>query len=248
MGKNPAFQTYASDYYVDTNSWTVDEVGIYQRLLLTEWVNGGLPNDGARLARIAGCGIKKFQKGWTTIKFKFILNDEGLLINKRLEDVRKGQEKYRESQVESGRIGAERRWKDHIKKDSKPITDPITDPNSEKIALQSSSSSSLKDLKNIYVIKFEEFWNLYPKRNGKIIGRKECLGYCKKYTSEEWDKIIQGTTNYAKSKQVAEGYAKDPIRFLKKELWNDWLEPEQADQQTGHAKEKWERIADGEEK
>ncbi len=47
-GKAPAFQLFAADALVDTASWTVDEVGIYFRLLMTEWVNGPLPNDEAR--------------------------------------------------------------------------------------------------------------------------------------------------------------------------------------------------------
>lgn len=110
MGNPPAFQTYASDYYVDTNSWRVEEIGIYQRLLLTEWVNGGLPSDEERLARIAGCSIKKFQKGWITIKIKFHLNGNGLFINDRMELVREEQLKYKELQSNKAKL----RWKPKI--------------------------------------------------------------------------------------------------------------------------------------
>ena len=39
MGKTPAFQLYAADFYMDTNSWSIDEIGIYTRLLFSEWVN-----------------------------------------------------------------------------------------------------------------------------------------------------------------------------------------------------------------
>jgi uncharacterized protein YdaU (DUF1376 family) len=35
--KPPAFQLYASDFYMDTNSWTIDEIGIYTRLF---YLNG----------------------------------------------------------------------------------------------------------------------------------------------------------------------------------------------------------------
>jgi uncharacterized protein YdaU (DUF1376 family) len=128
MGKAPAFQTFASDYYVDTNSWRVEEIGIYQRLLLTEWVNGGLPSDKERLARIAGCSIKKFQKAWTTIstKFKngfFWESKEGLsieidrsllesnkLYNVRMEIERQKQRKYHESQSNRAKL----RWNPQI--------------------------------------------------------------------------------------------------------------------------------------
>jgi len=87
MGKAPAFQTYASDFYMDTNSWTIEEIGIYQRLLLTEWVNGGLPDNEERLARIAGCKLKIFKKFWPNISQKFIQNGESKLVNKKLEEV-----------------------------------------------------------------------------------------------------------------------------------------------------------------
>jgi uncharacterized protein YdaU (DUF1376 family) len=137
MNKSPAFQMYASDYFMDTNSWTVDEVGIYQRLLLTQWANGGLPDNEKRLARIAGCGIKKFQKGWTTIKIKFQQNGNGNLINLRLEEERQKQLNYRELQSQKGKLSASKR---------STVVETVVEPelqpkvNSSVFSLQSSSS------------------------------------------------------------------------------------------------------------
>lgn len=37
---------------------------------------------------------------------------------------------------------------------------------------------------------------------------------------------MTGVRNYAASKQAKEGYAKDPIRFLRHKAWHDWQEPE----------------------
>lgn len=107
MSKAPAFQTYAADFYIDTNSWTIEEIGIYQRLLLTEWANGSVPNDEERLARIAGCKLKIFKKFWPIISQKFSQNGNGNLINKRMEQVRENQHKYIESQKQK----AINRWK-----------------------------------------------------------------------------------------------------------------------------------------
>ena len=160
MSNPPAFQMYASDYYLDTNSWTVDEIGIYQRLLLTEWVNGGLPNDEVRLARIAGCSLKKFQKGWRIIKFKFTQNGDNLLVNKRLENVREQQAKYRELQSEKGKLSAEKRWKDHI-----TVVKKRLQPKDNT----SSSTSTSKDIKNKDI--YGEFSNV-------------------KLTQEEYSKLI----------------------------------------------------------
>lgn len=137
MGKPPAFQLYAADFYMDTAGWSAEEVGIYFRLLMHEWVNGPLPNDEARLARIAGCDKNRFKKRFAIISSKFIKNDANLLYNRRLEEVRLEQENYRKSQSLAGKAGAEKRWK----KDSEPNGDPIGDPNGQNIALQSSSSN-----------------------------------------------------------------------------------------------------------
>lgn len=218
MFKAPAFQLYAADFYMDTNGWTPEEIGIYFRLLMHEWVSGGLPNDPKRLASISQCSYKKFQFGWEIIQKKFIQNGNGLLINKRLEIARQEQEEYRESQIESGKRGAERRWKGRIKKDSKPngdpIGDPIGDPNGEKMALQSSSSSSIKiknkryihippsleDVKNYCKEQNNtidpEVWFDYYTANGFMVGKNKMKDW--KATVRNWERKEQRQpqTNY----------------------------------------------------
>jgi len=109
--KAPTAQIFMADFFMDTLEWSVDEVGMYWRLLEAQWVNGDLPDNQVRLARIAGCGAKKFQKGWTTIQFKFVLNGNGRLQNIRLEETREAQRKYRESQKEKSKKGVEARQK-----------------------------------------------------------------------------------------------------------------------------------------
>jgi len=146
-GKAPAFQLYASDFYIDTNSWTVDEVGIYTRLLLSQWVNGGLPNDIRRLARVAGCNLNRFKKAWSQVQVKFHLNGKGIYINDRLENEREKQLKFKELQSDKGKKSAIKRW-------GEPVTTDITDPlpalqpdcNSSVFSLQSSINKKDKDI------------------------------------------------------------------------------------------------------
>lgn len=73
---------------------------------------------------------------------------------------------------------------------------------------------------------FDDFWNTYPSRNGKKLGKDECKKYCRRFKNGDRELILQGTKNYAASKQAKEGYAKDPIRFLRKEAFREWQEPE----------------------
>jgi len=144
MNKSPAFQLYASDFYMDTSGWTCTQVGAYFRLLMSEWVNGSLPNDTEYLARIAQIGHGNFKKLWVpTLKGKFSPDGDGNLVNRRLEEVRQIQEEYRKLQRESGLRGIEAKKKKGIfpfTKSSTLSSDPSSDPPSEIQALQSSSS------------------------------------------------------------------------------------------------------------
>lgn len=153
MANPPAYQYYAADFDEDTASWNNEEVGIYQRLLNYSWVNGwtvneGLPDDPKRLAMIVRCSYKKFQKRWEIIQKKFSRNGSGFLVNRRLEEERAKLVKYVESQRESGKRGAEKRWKQDGDPIADPISNPIDEPNGETMALP--SSSSLKKEKKIY--------------------------------------------------------------------------------------------------
>lgn len=77
---------------------------------------------------------------------------------------------------------------------------------------------------------FEKFWEIYPKRNGKRIGKAEALRYLQsKITDEEFSLILQAVQNYASSTGCRNGYAKDAIRFLRNDFWRDWIDPEITD-------------------
>jgi uncharacterized protein YdaU (DUF1376 family) len=108
MGKAPAFQLYAADFYMDTVGWSCEEVGLYFRLLMAEWVNGPLPNDPVALARACQISTKKFIVNFNRLDTKFVKNEEGYLINKRLENTRLEQQNYSESRKNN----AKKRWDD----------------------------------------------------------------------------------------------------------------------------------------
>jgi uncharacterized protein YdaU (DUF1376 family) len=97
---------YAADFLVDTDGWTATEVGIYTRLLMSEWVNGKLPEEIPRLARIAGIDLGNFLKCWArVVGSKFSKNGSPGFVNQRLELERTKQEKYRELQSLKGKLG-----------------------------------------------------------------------------------------------------------------------------------------------
>ena len=133
MAKDPAYPMYAQDFDMDTADWGIDEIGVYIRLLNYEWINGHIPSDHTRIAKIARISPRKLQKIWEIISKKFSRNGDNNLHNKRMEEERAKRIKYIESQRNSGKRGAEKRWKGH----SKPIGDPIGKPNGENMALHS---------------------------------------------------------------------------------------------------------------
>ena len=78
---------------------------------------------------------------------------------------------------------------------------------------------------------FLKFWELYPKRNGKKLGKAKTANLFHKLKSEDKERILVAVKNYAISGQMA----KDPERFIKSDYWREWLEP--AETETTTAKE-----------
>jgi uncharacterized protein YdaU (DUF1376 family) len=128
---------------MDTSHWTTAQVGAYFRLLMYEWVNGGVPTKMAALARIAGIDVRNMQKMWSAeIAKKFTLDGAEMYVNLRLEETRLKQLNYQERQAEKGRKSAEIRAKLHP-----TVVEPGPQP---EVNSSSSISSSIKKEKNIY--------------------------------------------------------------------------------------------------
>jgi len=77
-----------------------------------------------------------------------------------------------------------------------------------------------------YNDEFEKFWKIYPSRNGKKRGKPEAYKNFLKFKEEEWPLLIECSKNYSKSQKARSNFAKDPERFLIKNYWQDWKEPE----------------------
>ena len=94
-------------------------VGLYFRLLMAQWVNGSIPNDIEKIARIGGCVENRKWKAnvarmWLELCTKFVTLPDGNLVNVRLENTRQEQARYIELQREKGKKRAEKMWEGHI--------------------------------------------------------------------------------------------------------------------------------------
>lgn len=84
----PIMPFFIKDWIGATQHWTDAERGAYISLLCFQWLNGTIPADVQRLARIMGTPEGEFDARWATVGQKFDGDIEGLL-NNRLEEHRK---------------------------------------------------------------------------------------------------------------------------------------------------------------
>lgn len=128
MAKAPAYQMYAADFAMATMGWPSDPLAAHIRLMNSQWINDGLPNDIQELAGIAGLSLLKFRKAWERLESRYPVCADGRRRNPRLESERQKQQEYRDKQANAAAM----RW-------HKPAISPKV---SQSDALQSSSSSS----------------------------------------------------------------------------------------------------------
>lgn len=139
MEKPPAFQFYPSDFLSDENVVLMNnaEVGCYIKLLCFCWKQGSIPGDVVKLAKLCNEESDSMAQLWTAIKPCFQNGDiDGRLVHQRLKRERQKQDDFRQERSESGKKGADIRWKK--KKGGSGIAQPLPEP----LAKNGSSSSS----------------------------------------------------------------------------------------------------------
>jgi len=88
MGKDPAFLFYPNDYLGGTMGWTFEEKGAYIELLMMQF------NRGHMTSHMVGQVVGQL---WVKIQDKFVIDDNGLYYNERLEEEKKKRSLYTSS-------------------------------------------------------------------------------------------------------------------------------------------------------
>jgi uncharacterized protein YdaU (DUF1376 family) len=210
--KNPAFQFYPADFIMGTSMMTAEETGGYIRLLCHQWAIGYIINKDNVLKQLTGVYDNDALQ---SIKDKFVENDDGNLINERLEAVRQNYIEHQKKQSENGKKGG--RPKNPNETQTKPKQKPNDNPNhNPKESSSSSSSSSITifdSLKknntkknkhsfdeSIYFENFELFCQDFDKTKTAIenpsIDKKKLynqLAFCDpaKYQYSDWIRVAQ---------------------------------------------------------
>ena len=82
---------------------------------------------------------------------------------------------------------------------------------------------------------FDKFWDAYPKRNGKRVGRQDAEKRWRPLSLDDRRAAWRGAVNYAQAVDRGLTIAKDAFRFLRDRSWEDWLDgPGEVDRGNGH--------------
>jgi uncharacterized protein YdaU (DUF1376 family) len=176
MKTSPYFPFYPADFIVGTMMLSAEEVGAYIRLLAFQWQQGGIPSAPGEQAIIAGVRAGKLAKVLT----KFEMGADGFLRNTRLEAERVKVEDARSRNAENGKKGGRPKTKtDSQPKDNPPVIFGLSQSEPKKSQSETESESETKPESNtpvvpkgtevgaVYSEAFEEFWQLYPRKEGK---------------------------------------------------------------------------------
>lgn len=150
MNKAPAFQFYPTDLLADENFvlMSLEARGAYITLICYCWLEGSIPADTNRMAKLCGIDGSAMAQLWVELSTCFSSVD-GRCINTWLERQRLRQIEYKKDRQEAGKKGAESRW-DKAKSlnaqpdnnDSSANGSAIAQLQQEPIANDGSSSSS----------------------------------------------------------------------------------------------------------
>jgi hypothetical protein len=81
-----------------------------------------------------------------------------------------------------------------------------------------------KETKAEYPAAFEEFWNAYPKRDGRRNGKGKSLKLWMRIPADDRPLVQQAAEIFSRSRLALDNKARDPERFLKDDWWRGWLD------------------------
>lgn len=124
--KSPAFQVYPGDFMSDPKvlGMTIEEVGAYWMLLCAAWIDDGIPNDPAFLARICRMSPERFDEAWKVIGLCWKSGSDNRLRNPRQERERTFQKDSRARRLAASEA-ANKAKGDRIGAESEPNRSPI---------------------------------------------------------------------------------------------------------------------------
>jgi len=178
------FPFYVADYRKDTGRLTCEQHGAYCLLLMEYWVSGPPPDDDVALAQITHLELRQWRKMRPVLLRYFSISD-GEWRQKRADEELEKAKRLTEARRQNGQKGG--RPRKLTESEEKPADNlevnlgPKLDETPTRVAPPSPSplpsegrelTLSLIEAPSSLDIEFEAFWQLYPKKVGKIAARK----------------------------------------------------------------------------
>jgi len=147
--KPPAFQFYPADFLADQNVVLMSMAarGAYITLMCYCWREGTIPASPGLLARLCGVDSSAMDSYWPELSpcFEPAKDQPGRLVHPGLEAERIKQQEHRKERQESGRRGANRRWKKDLLPNGSAMAQPLAQPMAKNGSSSSSSSSTMQN-------------------------------------------------------------------------------------------------------
>jgi hypothetical protein len=221
-GKNPAFLFYPGDWERDLDEHPLEIEGAWIRICCKLWwseTRGSASKTLDQWSRVLRVTPKKTERILEYLSQHSIAT----LVKQNLTITITSSRMVRDEHIRTVRKEAGSKGGNPALKSSVLLNQ--TDNQKPTLSVSVSSSVSKKDF--FSPSDFDTFWNLYPKRNGRKAGKAECLDWCQhRLKNGDGALLLQAVKNYAASKEAKEGFARDPIRFLKKDFWRDFVSHE----------------------
>ena len=126
-----------------------------------------------------------------------------------------------------------------------PEPEPEPEPENKPFV----TSGKVTRKKHAYPDWFKAIWDVYPKRNGKRLGKNEALPRCKALLNNGVSEaeLLLATQNYARFCEEKDQFPKDAKRFFQKDgYWRDFLNGSSDEGNViEHEGKKYERLPDG---
>lgn len=222
----PYFRFYPSDFMAGVRGMTAQEVGVYTMLLcLIYEASGPVENNPLRLATYCGMRLPTFERTCEKlVALGKITEANGHLSNARAEAEIAKRADDLEIAFRAGKASAEKRQQKQADA-STPVQRSLnhTDTDTDTVKKESVFSDEKTLLR---VLRFAEFWQAYPHRDGKR-GRKlaeaKYRAAVKRGIAEQT--IIDGAKRAHSDPRVKAGFARDPTTWINQAGWDDEIAP-----------------------
>lgn len=217
MSELPILPLYTDAYIADTAFLTNEQHGIYLRLMMFMWRNGGsLPYDIKRICMMLNITKSKWNKHWNEVLKDLLLIENGEILQKRLQKEYEKALENKHKRAENGRRGGRPK---SLKDNNTPKPNGSSSVKLNESETKASISNSISINKKYIKKDFQEFWNACPVQIAQADTEEE---YILALEEVEPKYLLKAIKAYAASVEGTDiQYIKQPANWLHDKRYND---------------------------